>query len=549
MSVGKTNAVLKKLRYGFAAVQIAINTSDPSTRCTYPEYVTVNGKQVKNSAYGLDPAYNANKANAAGNTSTAAFDMGGWADHPILNGIKPVLKNGTTWTDLDKTGMTTWDNSADAFTEFPINWLAIKNDGTNITVIFSDKDTRPDADFQLYAFAKGCDSYSNEQIVTANASASLSAIKASDSSDYFANCFHIGCFVANGGSSAIYSKRGATVSSSVVYTNYWHGANARGTDYDCMSFQQWTYIQALFLLLYRSTNSQTAHSHGLAKVSSSSVSANTANAGVATTSFGMAGAINKAQVNSFFWIYNCWGNHTQFIGGLWNRKGSSSKAYYWLPRQANSRAFNNGWSAASTNATQASLGTDTGITGSKSGGFIKTVAGSNVAGFCPTSQSGGSSSTYWPDCGYVYYYSSRAYFPYVGGSYNYNAGFAGIFYCGVDNGSTDSGTNIVARLSYRGGHWESGGEDESMYDIVLNFTSNSSNVTNRLTDFTISNGTQTVYTATDQASPVTVSLPAGSYTITVLDDLTHTTSTFSLPSDANTTHTHKCYDFGNSVLE
>lgn len=88
-----------------------------------------------------------------------------------------------------------------------------------------------------------------------------------------------------------------------------------------------------------------------------------------------------------------------------------------------------------------------------------------------------------------------------------------------------------------------------MYDIVLNFTSNNSNVTNRPTDFTISNGSQTVYTATDQASPVTVSLPAGSYTITVLDDLTHTTSTFSLPSDANTTHTHKCYDLGNSVLK
>lgn len=443
-------------KYGFAAVQIAINTSDPEDRCTYPEYVTVNGEQVKNSAYGLDPAYNANKANAAGNTSTAAFDMGGWADHPILNGIKPVLKNGTTWTDLDKTGMTSWSNSADAFTEFPINWLAIRNDGTNITVIFSDKDTRPDADFQLYAFAKGCDSYSNEQIVTANASASLSAIKASDSSDYFANCFHIGCFVANGGSSgaAIYSKRGATVSSNIRYAYYWQGANARGTDYDCMSFQQWTYIQALFLLLYRSTNSQTAHSHGLAKVSSSSVTGNTANAGVATTSFGMAGAVAKAQVNSFFWIYNCWGNHNQYIGGLWNRAGSSSKAYYWLPRQANSWAFNNGWSAASTSAKQTSLGTDTGIiTESNSGGFIKTVAGSNVAGFCPTSQSGGSSSTYWPDYFYVTYNSSNAYFPIVGGSYSNGAGYAGIFYCYISYYSTTANSAIVARLAYRGGHW------------------------------------------------------------------------------------------------
>lgn len=454
--IGGTNSaseLAKEKGYGFAAVQIAINTSDPNTRCIYPEYVTVNGEQVKNGAYGIDPAYNANGANSAGNTGKTAFDMGGWANHPLVTSIKPVLKNGTTWTDLDKTGMTSWSNSADAFTEFPINWLAIKNDGTNITVIFSDKDTRPDADFQLYAFAKGCDSYSNEQIVTANASASLSAIKASNSSDYFANCFHIGCFTANGGSSAIYSKRGSTVSSNGKYATYWQGANARGEDYDCMSFQQWTYIQALFLLLYRSTDSQTAHSHGLAKIGSESLSANTANAGVATTSFGMAGAVAKAQVNSFFWIYNCWGNHSQFVGGLWNRAGSSSKAYYWLPRQANSRAFNNGWSAASSYTTQASLGTDTGITGSKSGRFIKTVAGSNVAGFCLTSQSDGSSSTYWPDYGIVYYHSSVAYFPYVGGSYDNGAGRAGIFCCYVGNYSSSSYADIASRLSYRGGHW------------------------------------------------------------------------------------------------
>ena len=444
--IGGTNSAedfkIKK-GYGFAAVDIAINTADPEDRCTYPDTITVNGKEVKNSCAGFTPASN----------SSNGFAMNSWGDHLILEGIKPVLKNGDTWTDLDKTDMTSWSNEGDAFTEFPFQWLSITNDGTRIRVIFSDNDLRPDDTFQCYAHAKGCDSYSNEQIVAACASASRSAIMASNDNSYFANCFHIGCFTANGGSSGIYSKRGATVSSNGIYATYWQGANARGEDYDCMSFQQWTYIQALFLLLYRSTDSQTAHSHGLAKIGFESLSANTANAGVATTSFGMAGAVGVAQVNSFFWIYNCWGNHAQDIGGLWNRDGSSSKAYYWLPRQANSRAFNNGWSAASSYATQASLGTDTGITGSNSGGFIKTVAGSNVAGFCPTSQSGGSSSTYWPDFGYARYNSSFAIFPRVGGSYSDNAGHAGIFYCSVYNISTYSNAYLVARLSYRGGHW------------------------------------------------------------------------------------------------
>ncbi len=434
--------------YGFAAVQIAINTAGTESRCEYPQTIMVNGSPVSNSAYGLAPAFNANGANSLGTTGMTGFDMGGWATHKILEGIKPVLKNGTTWSDLGKTSMATWDTSeGDAFTEFPINWLAIKNDGTNITIIFSDKDERPDSDFQLYAFAKGCDSYSNDQIVSACASASLSAIKASDSNDYFANCFHIGCFKANGSTDGIYSRRGSA-ETQLAYAAYWQGANRRGNDYDCVSFQQWTYLQCLFVLLYKSTNSQTMHSNGI-----SSGSRDTSNSGLSTTAFGMAGSVaNKTTANAFFWIRDPWGDAYRYIGGLWNRAGSSSKAYYWLPRQANSRAFNNGWSAASSAATQASLGTDTGLTGSDSGGYIKTVAGTNLGGFCPTSQSGGSATTYWPDYGSVDYNSSDALFPNVGGYYS-DDDDCGIFYCRVNDYSTFSYSYYVACLSYRGGHW------------------------------------------------------------------------------------------------
>ena len=428
--------------YGFAAVQIAINTSGTEARCTYPQTVTVNGTRVSNSAYGLDPAYNAAGANAAGNSGKSAFDMGGWATHKILEGIKPVSKNGSTWTDLDKTGMASWGNSVDAFTEFPINWLAIKNDGSNITIIFSDKDERPDSDFQLYAFAKGCDSYSNDQIVSACASASLSAIKASDSNSYFANSFHIGCFIGALSSSTLVSRRAVTASDSIAYAKYWEYANGRGTDYDCMSFQQWTYLQCLFLLLYRSTNSQTMHSNGI-----SSGSEDHSNAGITTTAFGMAGSVaNKTTPNAFFWILNIWGNKYQYLGGLWNRSGSSSKSYYWLPRQANSRAFNNGWTAASTRATQANLGTDTGATTTDSGNYIKEVTGTNVSGFLAKNTSGGSSTTYWPDYGRVYYNSSVAYFPSVGGLYNVDDS-CGFFFCNVDKFSTRSYSYCRARLS------------------------------------------------------------------------------------------------------
>ena len=430
-------AMVISFGYGFAAVDISLSDSNPATRCSYPQTITVNGVTVNNSCYGFTPASGA----------SGSFAMNSWATHKILEGIQPVSKNGSTWKVLD-TNAANWaanGSSEDYFTEFPFQWLSITKDSSKIRIIFSDKDAQPDSTFQCYAHAKGCDSYSNAQIESAVSSASRDAIMASNNNSYFANTFHIGCFGASGGASgaAIYSKKATTYATSINYVYFWQGANARGDDYDCMSAQQWTYVQALFLLLYRSTDSQTAHSYGLANGSK-----DTGNAALSTTAYGMAGSASSAR-NAFFWIHDAWGNIYQFIGGMWNRAGSSSKLYYWLPRQANSRAFNNGWTAATTYATQASLGTDTGLACSNSGGYISTVAGSNTGGFFPTAQ-GGSATTYWPDRGIVHYDSSSAYFPYVGGLYD-DATDAGIFYCIVSIYSTNSSSYYGARLSYRGG--------------------------------------------------------------------------------------------------
>jgi hypothetical protein len=87
--------------------------------------------------------------------------MGSWATHKILEGIKPVSFDGTTWTDLNTDASTWTDTTNDIFTEFPFQWLSITNDGTKIRIIFSDKDTQPDSTFQCYAHAKACDSYTS----------------------------------------------------------------------------------------------------------------------------------------------------------------------------------------------------------------------------------------------------------------------------------------------------------------------------------------------------------------------------------------------------
>lgn len=422
--------------YGFVAVDIPTGANSALTG-TYPDKITVNGQEVVNECYGRTPA------KGAGDN----FDMGGWAGHKLLEGIKPVSKDGSTWADLN-TDASTWaanGASQDYFTEFPFQWLSITTSGSTTRIIFSDSDERPDETFQCYAHTKGCDTKSNEGIVAACASASRDAIMESNNNEYFANSFHIGCFGANGGESGIYSKKATTYTTSLAYNKFWVGANARGTDYDGFSAQQMTYIQALFLLLYRSKDSQAAHSRGLADASSK----DTSNVALSTTAYGMAGSTTSAR-NAFFWIHDLWGNIYQFIGGMWNRAGSSSKLYYWLPRQANSRAFDNSsWNSTSSYAKQTSLGADLGVSCSDSGGYITQVVGNGLGGFFPKAQ-GGSTTGGWPDHGRVNYYSSRAYFPYVGGRYD-SADYAGLFYCDVDGSSTGSNSYYGARLSYRGG--------------------------------------------------------------------------------------------------
>lgn len=400
-----------RYRYGFAAVDVAINTSDPVARCSYPQTITVNGQTVNNSCYGFTPAKSASNN----------FDMGSWASHKILEGIKPVISDGAatpTFTDAPKNAGT-WTTGTEYFTEFPFNWLSITNDGTRIRIIFSDKPDRPDSTFQSYAFRKA------------------------NGTDV-ANAFHLGCFGANSFASAIYSRAAMTYTTSVRYAVFCQGANARGDQYDIMSFQQWTYLQALFILLYKSTNSQTAHSYGYVDASSS----NTTNAVLSTTKFGMAGSTSSAR-NAFFWIHDIWGNITHFIGGLFVRAGSTKTLYYLLARQSQDSSFNSGMStAASSIATQSGIGVSTGLTSTASGDYINAVCGTNEGGFAPMATSG-SESTYFADYGHVYSHSSIAEFPRVGGYYTSDQ--AGLFCCVVDVHSSTSHTPYGSRLAYRGG--------------------------------------------------------------------------------------------------
>ena len=409
---------------GFVGITITESTSDPSSRVAYPQTLSTGQGTYDNLAYGATPMSGAG----------SSFNAGSWGTGQLakfIEDIKPVSFDGTTWNDLNKTDETSWPSTSgtDCFTEFPFRWLSITKSSDVITVVFSGQETQPDSTFQNWAFL-GADGTT----VRPN--------------------FHLGCYTASGSySSGIYSAKGSTNLVSTALNRYWVGASKRGTEYDCLPFQMWTYIQALFLVLYKSTNSQAAHSKG--NVGGSSIQSNSAFTSYGND-YGMYGTTaNTTTQMAFFWLHNLWGNMYQYSASVFTRAGSSYTLYYILSAMSNSSNWDNSsWNKTSSSyrAKMTSLGTSSGSTGKSLGNYYTKACGSNGAGFIvDTSSSTGSLTTYYPDTGNVSVSSSYAYFPSLGGVYLYSDG-PGIFYTNVSYNSTSSDSYSGSRLAYRGGH-------------------------------------------------------------------------------------------------
>lgn len=419
---------------------IIIDESNTSTSgaITYPQTLTVNGASVPNAAYGKTPA----KSVANG------FDMGGWANDDLIKGIKPVKSDGAsspTFTDAP-TNASRWTTGTEYFTEFPFMWLSITKSSSKITVMMSNADTRPDSTFQCWAFAKANDGVSDTAIQNAASTVSRDSLMNGGSNATYSRCFRLGCFLMSGDTSGFYSKANTTVTKSIPLNKYWVGANARGSQYDGMSFAQWVHIQALFLILYKDRNSQAAHSSG--RSNSGAVSSN---APLSTTAYGMAGSTSSAR-NAFFWIHDIWGNFAQFIASVFIRVGDTYKVYHTLSRMANPANWdNNSWNSTSDYAMMRSKGFDTGSMLSDAAGFYTSACGSNGAGFLKSSDSSAASETTgWPDRSYANSYTSYAAFPLVGGRSSDDGAEAGLFSAYVIYHSISSYVFCCARLSFRG---------------------------------------------------------------------------------------------------
>ncbi len=370
----------KKLSYPVYGFQIAIADSNPATRVSYPETIF----DQPNGAYEIEtPA-----------SGTGAHCLNDWEGCNLISGIHRQLGNSTDgWTDIPNTDP--WQagsGSLDMMTYFPTWYMKMTNDGTYITVGFCQ--TNIDGTWMDYAGSVGTERIGH---------------------------FRLGCFCGNTSSSKLYSL-GNKIPTTLSLTNaITYTQTNRGAGYDIMTWYQWTYLSALAVLLYKSTDLQTALGQGYVDGSGSQSQTSLPYA----NEYGMYGSTDSGTVQmSFFWIQNLWGNSWHWCGG------AHTDSSYRLET-------NTGYSSTSSwDKTALSPSRSSSLTG----GAINTVVGTTDAGFFPTGTSG-SYTTYFADFGYV----RASYFPLVGGR-GLDGTCCGPFYASFNS---DASYTTAVRPSYR----------------------------------------------------------------------------------------------------
>ncbi len=375
----QTITVGKTWIYG---VEITKATSNPSDRVTYIS-----------DAAGFTPVTN----------DAGSFDMGSWAGNDLISGIAPISKSGTTRTYLDKKtldGCPT-STSADALVEVPTWYLSLTNDDETGKQYIRFSNHKVDDTYQDYA-----GTFNGERV----------------------GAFWIGMFGGYVSSTSLYSYSGATPTVNKSITNFIAYAKARGDGYDIETYYQITYLTALLVLLFKSTNGQATLGKGL---TSSGSAAQSRSKLAFANDYGMSGyPADATKPVAFFWIHDFWGNVYEFVGGA---KTDASQRLMTII---------DGYSSVTeSDFTLVSPETPTG----SRVGYVKDVVCTTEAGFLPRT-TGASASSFWCDFSCVH----ASIFPRWGGGWSDGDG-AGPFLWYFDYSASGTDSRIGSRLSYRSG--------------------------------------------------------------------------------------------------
>lgn len=319
-------------------------------------------------------------------------------------GHYPVLfKDGTEVGKLNPNNFTQFEDGSpadissgeagDIMIAFPKRGLKISTANNKVTISMTDD---PNAEgFTYYAHTKG-----------------------STSKDKF----YIGAYLGTLVSNALMSVSGSTPLANKTIGNFRTYAKNRGTGYSQFGFYQLVFIQCMYLLKYKSTDSQTALGRGFVDGNSEATTTGQTNA----NGMDYGETTGKYQMK-LFGIEDLWGNLRQWIDGLF------CDSSYNVCTSTNPDNFNDTGSGYNKYAS----GNTANVRG-----WMSEPIGNSEGGFC-IKASNGSATTYFAD----YSYLGTGCLPYFGGNWG-NASYAGIFYLSVSYSASSTDDDLGARLMY-----------------------------------------------------------------------------------------------------
>ena len=212
------------------------------------------------------------------------------------------------------------------------------------------------------------------------------------------------------------SLSGKTPTGSKTIGAFRTAAQANGAGYEQLNFYKLTALQILYLIRYKSLNSQIALGQGYVGGGAAATTGATNSNGM---NYGVTSTTGRVKCNG---IEDFWGNVLQWVDGYKAISGTTIRT-----ADGNFNDTANGYEEY----------TKTGSTGS---GYVKEVVGNNELGFTPHTF-GGSSSTFYSDLGYL----NSGFLPAFGGSWASDA-TAGAFSLVVFYSASVADPFIGARL-------------------------------------------------------------------------------------------------------
>lgn len=215
------------------------------------------------------------------------------------------------------------------------------------------------------------------------------------------------------------SLSGKTPTTSKTIGAFRTAAQANGTGYEQLNFYKLTALQILYLIRYKSLNSQNALGQGLVRGNAPATTGATNTNGL---NYGVTATTGRVKCNG---VEDFWGNVLQWVDGY--------------------RSTSNSIKIADGNFNDTADGyTEHACTVLGVGGYLKDIIGNNELAFTPRTLSG-SASTYYSDYDYLYPRS----LPTFGGGWA-NSVEAGAFSLYVSYSASNAYPNFGARLLFCG---------------------------------------------------------------------------------------------------